>query len=369
MRLYLHSDLCKAEGASGKFGATRHGSDPEWGKKRARGVETPQMRVRATSHKKTGGMQRMVGRLEREYAGEVHNKPAYKCKDCGTHVMPPKKETIDRRLSVDEHLDHEKAGRDVRDHKDRDATTIFHPPKMVRGGKLVQLEHGAVTAEMLPSKNTRTGKVSPGVCPDCHAGEGGVKKSVDLLDQLVPVYHSSPEELVLKSYHSMRSNVWEWSNQFCGTPLEVEALRCLKDQLVVERECVGNREKETSWSELDKLPRAERDKIQAAQDKKRDELSKKKDSIDKQKKDLELKLVDHRMTQAKDRLGKSEEFGKPVSRREGESSNEFMSRIIRHLVEDKGYDQKRAVAAAYRMTDHPKAGNKVKKSIPLILTV
>jgi len=62
-----------------------------------------------------------------------------------------------------------------------------------------------------------------------------------------------------------------------------------------------------------------------------------------------------------------EGFGKPMEKRKGESSNEFMSRTIRHLMKDKGYDQKRAVAAAYQMTGQSKTGKPVAKSLYLAL--
>jgi len=67
------------------------------------------------------------------------------------------------------------------------------------------------------------------------------------------------------------------------------------------------------------------------------------------------------------RMPEGEEFGKPIVKREGESSNDFMSRIISHLMKDKGYDQKRAIAAAYSMSGHPKAGKPVRKSLYLAL--
>jgi hypothetical protein len=55
-------------------------------------------------------------------------------------------------------------------------------------------------------------------------------------------------------------------------------------------------------------------------------------------------------------VNRGEDFGKPMNRREGESSNEFMSRIIRHLMKDKGYSQVQAVAAAYKMSGIKKGG-------------
>lgn len=46
-------------------------------------------------------------------------------------------------------------------------------------------------------------------------------------------------------------------------------------------------------------------------------------------------------------------FGKPMERNEGESINEYMGRVIKHLIKDKGYSQAKAVAAAYVMVGHP----------------
>jgi hypothetical protein len=301
--------------------------------------------------------------MEREYAGEVHNKPAYKCGECGTHVMPPKKQTLDRRLSVEEHLGHEAAGRDVRDHKDRDATTIFHPPKVVKEGKRIQLDHGDVTAEMLPSKNTKTGKVTPGKCPDCHTGEG-TNKSFDLFDDVLLV---GIEKSVRRHGDT---HVLDWSYQFSSTPHYEDALQCLKDQLDVDREYAQHSKEAKAWDEIDKLPGDERKAYHDKRDKERKKIKDKECKVTERKHELERKLIDHHLSEAKRRVSKaSEQFGKPMARREGESSNEFMSRTIKHLMEDKGYDQKRAVAAAYRMTGHPKAGKSVKKSLPLILTV
>jgi hypothetical protein len=302
--------------------------------------------------------------LEREYAGDVHNKPAYKCSDCGSHVMPPKKQTIDRRLSVEEHLDHEAAGRDVRDHKDRNATTIYHPPKMVKEGKRVDLEHGAVTAEMVPSKDTRTGKTLPGKCPDCHTKTEGTSKAFDPFDD---VLLEGIEKSILR--HGS-SHTLDWSHQFAGTPHHLEALQCLRDQLDIDSEYAKHRKDKKSWDEIDKLPGPEREAYHDECDKKRKKIEAREHKLTESKHALERKLVDHHIAEAKRRVSKAfEEFGKPMARREGESSNEFMSRTIKHLMEDKGYDQKQAVAAAYDITGHPKAGKPVKKSIPLILTV
>ena len=66
---------------------------------------------------------------------------------------------------------------------------------------------------------------------------------------------------------------------------------------------------------------------------------------------------------------KGESFGKPMARRKEESVDDFMSRIVSHLVKDKGYDQKRAVATAYSMSGRPQAGKPVKKSIGLYLSI
>ena len=68
-------------------------------------------------------------------------------------------------------------------------------------------------------------------------------------------------------------------------------------------------------------------------------------------------------------MEKSEDFGKPMPKREGESTNEHVGRIISHLMKDKGYDQKRAIAAAYSMAGHPRAGKPVKKSLRLFVSV
>lgn len=78
----------------------------------------------------------------------------------------------------------------------------------------------------------------------------------------------------------------------------------------------------------------------------------------------ELKNVSKgtRLPTPQDLPGKPQDFGKPMVQREGESSNDFMSRIVSHLVTDKNYTQKRAVAAAYEMSDNPKVG-KMRKAL------
>lgn len=270
MRLYLHPDLCKAEVTKVAPG-------------RARGVPKPEMRVRATTHKKTAGEQRRVGREERAYAGTAENKPPYRCRECGTHVKPPKKQVIDRRLSVKEELDHEAAGREVHPGGGPHGhTVVIHPPEIFRGSKRHVLTHGSVTAEMLPTK-TQSGRRLGGVCPSCHTG--GKPKIV------ARATGTTPEASRAALHAHPHGPGVQGMGTATGTKKSIDLLNSMLD------------------------------------------------------------------------------FGKPMARREGESSNEFMSRTIRHLVNDKGYDQKRAVAAAYRMTGHPKAGKPVKKSISLYLAV
>lgn len=60
-----------------------------------------------------------------------------------------------------------------------------------------------------------------------------------------------------------------------------------------------------------------------------------------------------------------ESFGKPVSEKAKEDPNTCMSEEISHLIKDKGYSQKRAVAAAYSICDHPKS--RTKKGLKLYL--
>jgi hypothetical protein len=378
MLLYLHPDLCKAEVTHVAPG-------------RASGVSKPTMRVRPTTHKKTAGMQRQVQRAEREYVSTAENKPAYKCRECGAHVKPPQKQTVDRKLSPEEHLDHEAAGREVHHSKASGHTTILHPPQMLKEGKRKTLEHGSVTAEMVPTKS-KAGRKVGGSCPDCHIGhesvqvlgrgkgstpekataaaEAATKKSIAMLDDLfLTMVDQTDPEMMAKSLYGMRENVTEWANQFLGTPLNIDALQCLRDQLEIEREFERLRKEKKSWNVIDDMPRKQREAYHDACDKKREKVRKKEMGVIQRKQALEMKLIDHRISEAQ-KLGKSEEFGKPMARRDGESSNEFMSRTVRHLVDDKGYDQKRAVAAAYDMTGHPKAGKPVKKGNPtLILTV
>lgn len=50
-----------------------------------------------------------------------------------------------------------------------------------------------------------------------------------------------------------------------------------------------------------------------------------------------------------------EDFGKPVSTRD---PDECMSEEIKHLINEKDYPQKRAVAAAYSICKHPKQKGK-----------
>ena len=199
IRLYLHSDLCKAEG------------EPEVKKVaagRAAGLSDPLMRVRQTSHKKTAGMQRRVQREERAYHTTAENKPPYKCigKDCGAHVMPPKKEKLHGPLHPEERKAREAKGQDISEHSE--GGVAIHPPKMISGqGKPVKLGHGDVTSEMLPHR--AGGKQMGGYCPGCHAArqqkttvartvgknpdeasakmeklQGETKKALDLLDEM-----------------------------------------------------------------------------------------------------------------------------------------------------------------------------------------
>jgi hypothetical protein len=63
-----------------------------------------------------------------------------------------------------------------------------------------------------------------------------------------------------------------------------------------------------------------------------------------------------------------EEFGKPMARNEGESSNAFMSRIISHLITDKNYSKKKAVAAAANMAGQPDAKKSVAPTMRKALT-
>jgi len=137
IRLYLHPDLCKAdipESTKVKPG-------------RASGIPKQYMRQRQTTHKRTAGEQRRVGREERRYASEVQDKPAYKCagKGCDAMVRPPRTE----RLESGKVLGTKEA-------------------EMIKEGKHHVLPPGTVTAEMLPTK-TKTGRPVEGYCPGCHA--------------------------------------------------------------------------------------------------------------------------------------------------------------------------------------------------------
>jgi hypothetical protein len=316
------------------------------------------MKLKATSHKKTAGKQRMVGRLEREYASTAENKPAYKCSDCGTHVIPSKTQTVDRKLSVEEHLDHEDAGREVSHNKKTGITTIRHPPQMVKEGKLRKLEHGAVTADMVPRKDLKQGKQTkvPGKCPGCHTAATSTKevgrgigstpesatsaakvsekyggattlgKSIDLFDDLLFV---NVEKSVLKHGDS---HALDWSHQFGGTPHHQDALQCLRDQLDVDREYAQHRKDEKPWSEIDKLPGPEREAYHKENDSKRKKIEDREHKAIDRKHELERKLIDHRIEEAK-KMGKS------------------------------------AAAVAYEAEDHSKTGKTVKKSFKLILTV
>jgi hypothetical protein len=245
MRLFLSGDLVKAS-------IVKYRDSPE----KQDLQMSPHMRVKETTLTKPGGEQRMVGRMERKYAGQVHNKPAYRCKDCGTRVRPPRTEFIESpgpkgsKEAWDAHHEtvahHEKMGADV--HPRPDGHLVVHPAMEMREGKKRILGHGVVTAEMIPTR-TQAGKYVSGSCPSCHTG---------------------------------------------SKPKPVTKSHALFDTIL-------------------------------------------------------------------------ESFGKPMAQRKGESSNEYMSRIIRHLMKDKGYDQKRAVAAAYEMSGHPK--KRVEKSLRLYLGV
>jgi hypothetical protein len=245
IRLYLHPDLCKAEGQEATVTKVAPGV--------AQGVPKPEMRIRRTTHKKTAGKQRAVAREERKYAGTVTDKPPYQCPGCKGWVRPPRSKRSPEGKVVGEH----------------------HAEMVTKEGKHTKLPHGTVTAEMLPSK-THSGRKMSGFCPGCH------------------------EARKPKTVASARGR----------TPEEAKA------------------------------------KLESQTNK-------------------AISMLNDLAEMAKSGEG----FGKPMEKRKGESSNEFMSRVISHLVKDKGYDQKRAVAAAYRMTGHPKAGKPVEKSIQLVLAL
>jgi hypothetical protein len=159
----------------------------------------------------------MVGREERKYHTTAENKPPYKCKGCGGHVMPPKKEKLHGPLSTEERKAREAKGHDISEHPE--GGVAIHPPRMVSAeGKPIKLDHGDVTSEMLPARS-RTGKQMQGVCPGCHAaGQRKViasatgktpeeakanleaqatKKALDLLDDMLMIKSSEdhPEPL------------------------------------------------------------------------------------------------------------------------------------------------------------------------------
>jgi len=163
MRLYLHPDLVKALTPTEKL--------PEG---RARGLKDQDMRLRQT---RTGSPDRKTGRLSRDYAGTAENKPSYRCKNCGAHVTPPRKQVVNRELSKEEREGHEDAGVDIHWGPVGGPHTLIHPPKVRTAEGTKVLEHGAVTENMVPNKDPRTGKKFPGSCPTCHAeGEKGGKE-------------------------------------------------------------------------------------------------------------------------------------------------------------------------------------------------
>jgi hypothetical protein len=95
-----------------------------------------------------------------------------------------------------------------------------------------------------------------------------------------------------------RSDVTSWAGQFYGTPLYTEALRCLKEEIELDRQSAELSKKEMGWSAIQELPRSKRETQRAKEDKAREPLRKKRDALSAKRCGLEEKLIDHRIEEA-----------------------------------------------------------------------
>lgn len=119
---------------------------------------------------------------------------------------------------------------------------------------------------------------------------------------------SVPDPTLTKGYYpGPRSNITEWSNQFYDSPYGVDALKLLKEQASLKREEEEMEKRRKDYSELDAMPKGERDATRKRQRADEESLSEKRRTIAAKMATLEEKLLDHRIQQEeiKAKMGKS----------------------------------------------------------------
>jgi len=113
----------------------------------------------------------------------------------------------------------------------------------------------------------------------------------------------------LISFRGLRKGLYnrvtEWAGQFMGTPLYVEALRCLKEKAQCDKEAEATRAKHKSWRELEELPRSRRQEMRKKQDKAMDVHHQRSSKILAKMDGLEERLLDHQIAEA-ERMGKGD---------------------------------------------------------------
>lgn len=95
-----------------------------------------------------------------------------------------------------------------------------------------------------------------------------------------------------------------WAGQFYGSPLYLEALKCLKEQSQIEKDRAKLRGAEKDWDALQELPRAQREAQREKERKAREPLEKRQQALSAKRAALEERLVDHKIKEAEG-MGKS----------------------------------------------------------------
>jgi len=106
-------------------------------------------------------------------------------------------------------------------------------------------------------------------------------------------------------------NALEWTYQFGGTSLRLEALNCLKDMMDCKQRWDNARKGRKTWSETENLPLEDRRKVREANNKEDERFSKEQSAITAKMTGLEAKLVDHQIEREKveRKMGKAMDGG------------------------------------------------------------
>lgn len=175
MFLFLRHDLVKAEETMGGVKVKKIPPSP---RSFTAGTPAPKIRPKPI---KGGSADAKTRRLEKEYEGDVWNKPSYSCKKCGVKVVPPAKHKFERGESGRKQaLDHAaKYKGEIHTPKGGDHIVVTKPPHQRSGKgaseKITHLQHGDVTIEHHQSK----------LCPK-HYGQ--TSKSLDMFDSMLKGY-------------------------------------------------------------------------------------------------------------------------------------------------------------------------------------